>query len=149
MRLLGRQRLCGRLRVLGPLLRLFSPLKLLDILLAYSDFGGSELDRVHAVRMTVYRRTAGRAERVDPRSGEPGESLSHALNYQRGDAGLWIALEDVGRRNVGNNDTSIAGKLFSKGRLSQIICRVRSDSVTVTGPAYHPVERVTQAFEPE
>lgn len=53
------------------------------------------------------------------------------LNYQT-DRNVSCALENVDGKNVGANTTTVRGPVFVKGRLSQIICTVRKDSVIVS-----------------
>lgn len=54
------------------------------------------------------------------------------LHFLSGEATAHSALENVDGRNVGNNDTTIAGKLLAQHQLSQIVCTVRKNHVVVT-----------------
>ncbi len=50
------------------------------------------------------------------------------VNYAAGEKPL-SALENVDGRNVGGNETTVPGVFLKKGRISQVVCTVRKDSV--------------------
>jgi hypothetical protein len=64
------------------------------------------------------------------RSGE--NRFLTLVNYQRNGAAALSALENIDGANVGQNETTRDEVFLQKGRVSQIICTVRRDSVTVT-----------------
>lgn len=53
------------------------------------------------------------------------------INYTPAQESL-TAIENLDGRDVGNNETTFAGSLFSKNRLSQAIVTVKKDGVTVS-----------------
>jgi hypothetical protein len=53
------------------------------------------------------------------------------VNFLTG-GGASSALENIDGRNVGNNPTTFEGTLLKRGRLSQIICTVRKESVKIS-----------------
>lgn len=53
------------------------------------------------------------------------------MNYRNGKS-IVGAIENVDGKNVGGNSTSFEKSLFQRGRLSQVICTVRKNSVQVT-----------------
>ena len=63
------------------------------------------------------------------RSG--GHRFQVLVNHAQKDAGPVSAIEDIDGKNVGANATTVRRPVLTQNRLSQIICTVKKDSVTV------------------
>ena len=64
------------------------------------------------------------------RSG--GHRFQVLINYAQKDAAPVSAIENIDDKNVGANITTVQRQVLTQDRLSQIICTVKKDSVTVT-----------------